>query len=481
MHKPKSLLIGNGFDVQLGGDDYLNKWIIVRMLAKAKMGKYDILFTKKGETDPLITGDEIITLLNNLIKFANDIREEIYDAAVAEYGDKELEETLQDFKNYHDVPITSVEEIGMENWFMIFLIYLLTQKDILDQYGLVKQGFERMICDAIFCEGNIQSLHRHINKNTKLFLNEHDSIFTLNYGNEIEKATGKTVFHLHGDFSSNHPSEDESNAVGFLRIQNGENVDLPLEFQHCNNTAILDFSGNKKYKYATTMTKANCEFERIKLMAHENQEKYIQFLDKLPLEHQEIVKAGVENDLSLGVDYYFEKLENLSGELEIIGLATQNDKHIFKSIEKSNIEHITFYTFFNTTNKHEIQEKIRKIRLPLNKPYVVKNVQDVWKSLKQSKPHNIHMTLSDKQVQCVNAVCPTHIEKDFLMEQINSIPKITKRVIVEMMKYEIAKEEYRKTPESEKALFKQFVKIGKTLEVSAISPQALYALYFSNM
>ena len=47
MQKQKSLLIGNGFDVQLGGDDYLNKWIIVRMLAKAKMGKYDILFTKK--------------------------------------------------------------------------------------------------------------------------------------------------------------------------------------------------------------------------------------------------------------------------------------------------------------------------------------------------------------------------------------------------------------------------------------------------
>ena len=77
MHKPRSLLIGNGFDVQLGGDDYLNKWIIVRMLAKAKMGKYDILFTKKGEKAPLITGDEIITLLNNLIKFANDIREDI--------------------------------------------------------------------------------------------------------------------------------------------------------------------------------------------------------------------------------------------------------------------------------------------------------------------------------------------------------------------------------------------------------------------
>ena len=24
-----SILIGNGFDIQVGGDDYLNKWILV--------------------------------------------------------------------------------------------------------------------------------------------------------------------------------------------------------------------------------------------------------------------------------------------------------------------------------------------------------------------------------------------------------------------------------------------------------------------
>ena len=54
-----------------------------------------------------------------MVKIANEIREDVYDNAVVEYGDKELKETLQDFKNYHYEPITSVEEIGMENWFMI--------------------------------------------------------------------------------------------------------------------------------------------------------------------------------------------------------------------------------------------------------------------------------------------------------------------------------------------------------------------------
>ena len=49
-----------------------------------------------------------------------------------------------------------------------------------------------------------------------------------------------------------------------------------------------------------------------------------------------------------------------------------------------------------------------------------------------------------------------------------------------MMKNEILKEEYRRKPENEKELFKHFIKFGKTLEVSSLSPQALFVLYLSS-
>ena len=39
--KVNSVLVGNGFNIQIGGEDYLNKWIIVRLLAKAKTGEYE--------------------------------------------------------------------------------------------------------------------------------------------------------------------------------------------------------------------------------------------------------------------------------------------------------------------------------------------------------------------------------------------------------------------------------------------------------
>ncbi|WP_138205012.1 hypothetical protein [Haloimpatiens lingqiaonensis] len=58
----RSLLVGNGLDIQLGGDDFLNKWIIVRLLSKAKIGKYDALFLNEEDSTPLISGDEIVEL-----------------------------------------------------------------------------------------------------------------------------------------------------------------------------------------------------------------------------------------------------------------------------------------------------------------------------------------------------------------------------------------------------------------------------------
>lgn len=159
-----SVLIGNGFDIQVGGDDYLNKWIIVRLLAKAKMGKYDMLFQYTQNIKPLITGDEIIELFTNMVEISNKARKKEYRDLAETYGDKDLIDALKDFEKNHTCEIRSIEEIGMEDWLLIFLLFLIEQGDILDQYESIKQGFERMIFDAIYCEGNIQKLHSKLNK-----------------------------------------------------------------------------------------------------------------------------------------------------------------------------------------------------------------------------------------------------------------------------------------------------------------------------
>ena len=110
-----SVLIGNGLDIQLGGDDYLNKWIIVCMLANAKMGKYDELFKDSSDSAPIISGDEIIELFNNMINIANIIREKKYDCLIESYEDIDVIDALRDFERNHSHEIKSIEKIGMED------------------------------------------------------------------------------------------------------------------------------------------------------------------------------------------------------------------------------------------------------------------------------------------------------------------------------------------------------------------------------
>lgn len=51
-----AVLVSNGIDIQIGGMDFLNKWIIVRLLADAKAGKYDELFKESFLTVLWLTG-----------------------------------------------------------------------------------------------------------------------------------------------------------------------------------------------------------------------------------------------------------------------------------------------------------------------------------------------------------------------------------------------------------------------------------------
>ncbi len=78
----KSLLAGNGLDIQLGGNDFLNKWIIARLLADAKAGKYDDLFKADSSSSPTITGDEIVSLFMEMPSLGNKARTGGFDCKI---------------------------------------------------------------------------------------------------------------------------------------------------------------------------------------------------------------------------------------------------------------------------------------------------------------------------------------------------------------------------------------------------------------
>lgn len=265
---------------------------------------------------------------------------------------------------------------------------------------------------------------------------------------------------MHGDFNTKKYLDDSK-----------------IKHYHC--TTILDFSGKRKYKYATDMTQAYLEFKKVIKSIKNNEVTLEEYLERLPIENQEGFKNCIEKNFCIGYNYHFQDFEKLTGTLTIIGLAPQNDNHIFSCINQSNIDHVVFYHYFGNKSYDEIKEEMKKISLPIEKPYTVKNVNDLWNKIKISSPKKRKYSLSNKQLEILNAICPQNpIAMNDIIWQLNSIPSLTKDVIQKMLNFEIPKDEYHTTPTSEKELCARFIKFGKTLDVAAISPQVLYYIYF---
>ncbi len=67
-----------------------------------------------------------------------------------------------------------------------------------------------------------------------------------------------------------------------------------------------------------------------------------------------------------------------------------------------------------------------------------------------------------------------------ILRQLQTIPVATERIIYKMMTYELTRDKYHTTPQSENELIQHCIDFGRTLKTSSISPQALYFLYIIN-
>ena len=234
-----NLLLGNGIDIQFGGDACTSRYIIKRIKYKALQDGYDELF------DYTVSSTELIDILNGFVIETNSIIDDNYDIYAKD--DNELSQALEEFKGRYKEHINSPEDIMLEDWLFIVRMFFVKNIDLERNREAAIQGFERLLLDAIYNDGLVQKIYKNMNKKIKKYLYSFDKIFTLNYDNNIELLTGKEVLHLHGDFSVLADSENADSVVGFIRNKNKETV-LQEEFRHCYCNALLNYSGKLKRK-----------------------------------------------------------------------------------------------------------------------------------------------------------------------------------------------------------------------------------------
>jgi len=116
----KSVLIGNGINIQFGGKAYSNDFIMKRIIFNARANKYDSLF------NGLISGKDIEGIFRAFIDIANKARNGDYDRT----GNSDDREAIEDFKNRYTAPITKYYEIMLEDWFLLIRLFFIANADI---------------------------------------------------------------------------------------------------------------------------------------------------------------------------------------------------------------------------------------------------------------------------------------------------------------------------------------------------------------
>lgn len=199
-----NILIGNGFDIEIGGKECSNAAIIERVHKNIenKDYKYHIKDITASELKGVLEGIEGVML--------KDILSGKYNSYC------ETEEEGSNLKRFVD-NYDSSQSIGMEDYFLILRLFHKRYGDNEEMIHATAVGMEKLFLDAIFNEGKVQKLYMNLSDERKLelhnSLNNFDNIYTINYDWNIEKIASTKVKHLHGQFDQRNQQFREGTAL----------------------------------------------------------------------------------------------------------------------------------------------------------------------------------------------------------------------------------------------------------------------------
>lgn len=464
----RNLLLGNGINIQMGGLAYTSKFIMDRVKFKARLEEYGELF--EGTLKP----EEIVGILDGFVDVANDIRNGLYDGVMK---DQDFMDAVQDFKKRYIDEIKEPHDIMLEDWFLLVNAFLERNDDLQDNKKAAIVGFERLILDAIYNDGDINDLYKRIdNKKVLRFFRSYDNIFTLNYDNNIENLTRKNVYHLHGDFSVLADSENEECINGFIRNKKKQIV-YQKKYKHCYCNALLNYSGKLKTAKVEEIDKAKDLAERlldacIKCSDELERLKNLKIND---LSAYEFMLTKMENpELQFSSDYHFRDFKNIDGEIDIIGMSPNNDEHIFDMIfDNPQISVIRFY-YFSESERNYIEKNYVDSRVEC-KPVLV-----LWKGLNWKKPvYNCNFTLPDEMdiIEICREFSAYKADKEEILQSAGSISEKEIRRLCDLVNVDMQKRNPEQKSTDEHDFNIQRFSISYIALKEGILPPALYLLY----
>lgn len=462
------LLVGNGINIQFGGMAYTSSFIMKRIKYRAQMGVYDALF------EGTLARDEVLAVLDGFVVEANAIIVGEYDAYVKE---KDVQEAVDDFKKRYTKPMKQPQDIMLEDWLLIIRVFFLKNFDLEESRLAATEGFKRILLDAIYNGGKIQTIFSKLDKmqkkSLKRFFNGYDAIFTLNYDDNLEGITQKPVYHMHGDFSVLSESENPEYAMGYVRTFAGETV-FQESMKHCYCNALLDYSGKLKKKSIEQKDALNqVDFSKFDL----EDPKLLALEAEKPLDYRSIVAKIQHPELQMAYDYHFKDFRCIEDELHIIGMSPNNDDHIFEAITSNvKISKVIFY-YKSSAGIDLVKKRIGSI-------CDCESVDELWQRMGCGRPrfnNNYPIrTATHELLSAFNALSQDEISEEKAIKEVNKYPQFEMDRLCRMVREDMLMRNPGHQPTDETGFIEQIASISEIALSEGVYPTVLFIICVMN-
>ena len=207
-----------------------------------------------------------------------------------------------------------------------------------------------------------------------------DNIFTTNYDENISLFTGRTVYYLHGAFHIKADVYDSNSMRNKLYDAPLNDVEVDEGYYHLYSNCITTYSGNNKLfaiRQAKLANQAMSKFAE----GYKSRPEIKADIDSFKESDNEIVRKMYEStvlklrdeSLSFSDNYPIEEFENIVGDITIVGLAPNNDIHIFEMINKNPNIKTVYYYYYSPTQNNLVKDMLK------NKEVEFRSVNDLWK------------------------------------------------------------------------------------------------------
>ena len=356
-----NLLVGNGINIQFNKKDYTTQQLVLRILKNCDREDFP--------SHIIVNFPYLLkNYIGQLFLEARDILEDKYDSYTNCFAEVESLKSLK--KRYKDkINILRITDIGFEDYYLIHdLVCHKTNTQNPKQY-YIREAMRIAYLYAIYNDGKINTLYQEYPRKFIDYLIGFDNIFTTNYDLNVELATQKQVYHIHGQF-------DKKSDVYLLNSFRNQLPDAPIKeieidenYFYLYSNALTTHSGAYKELQIKQISQANSVVEKM-AMAYNNDPKIKQEVDSWTIEANKLTAnmgyaiqlKAVNPSLTFSDNYHFDIFKNITGTLQILGLSPWNDFHIFESVNDSDIDKCVYY-YFDESECDKIKELLPELNV----------------------------------------------------------------------------------------------------------------------